>query len=307
MNRWDDRKPVFAGAGPPGMGTPWGTLAEIARRLLAPLGYDVQIEPESFGLENTRYVSDGRADFGATHLSRIRASFRGEAEFSAEGQRANLRLLATINHPSWVTVAGRRGSVLTDLAQLGSIDQPLQIKSGTGQVLDLLLQHYGTSRRALEERGATFYGFERGREVLSWARDGEFDLIVDTVYAAYTPEARHWWEASVFNDLVFFDLPEPVIAAVCATTGGRPARLPRHVVRGSREVAAVERLPQAYYARDDMPDDVAALIVETFDVGRSAFRSTHLPYSYDPANVADGGGVPLHPAAERYYRRVGYA
>jgi TRAP-type uncharacterized transport system substrate-binding protein len=182
----------------------------------------------------------------------------------------------------------------------------LQIKSGSGQVLDLLLEHYGTSRRALEERGATFYGFERGREVLGWARDGQFDLIVDTVYAAYTPEARHWWEASVFNDLVFFDLPEPVVSAVCATTGGRPARLPRHVVRGSREVGAVERLPQAYYARDDTPDDAAALIVETFDANHSAFRATHLPYSFDPANVANGCGVPLHPAAERYYRQVGY-
>jgi len=31
-----------------------------------------------------------------------------------------------------------------------------------------------------------------------------------------------------------------------------------------------------------------------------------VPFSYDPATVADGGGVPLHPGAERYYRERGY-
>ena len=30
-----------------------------------------------------------------------------------------------------------------------------------------------------------------------------------------------------------------------------------------------------------------------------------LPFSYDPATVADSGGVPLHPGAARAYRDAG--
>ena len=35
-------------------------------------------------------------------------------------------------------------------------------------------------------------------------------------------------------------------------------------------------------------------------------RWTGQPFSYDPMTVADGGGVPLHPGAAKYYRERGY-
>ena len=61
---------MFAGAGAPGMGTPWGTLGEVTAKALAPFGYEVRLEGRSFGPNNARYVADGRADLGATHLTR---------------------------------------------------------------------------------------------------------------------------------------------------------------------------------------------------------------------------------------------
>lgn len=305
-DRWAARTPVFAGAGPPGLGTPWGTLAQVAAGILGPLGFELQIEAESFGLDNTRYVADGRADFGATHLARIRASFRGELEFGDEGARDNLRVIAAVNHPSWIGVAVTVASGLTDLADLSGLGRPPRLKTGGGPMFEIVFRHHGIDLGELRAAGATFHGFTPGREVLAWARDGELDAIVDTIYAGYTPEVRHWWEASVFHDLRFLPLPDAAIAEICATVGGHPATLPRHLVRGARPVATVARLPQAYYARDDTPDDVVGLIVEAFDANRDAFRATHIPFSYDPATVAVTHGVPLHPAAERYYRERGY-
>ncbi len=311
-DRWVARTPVFAGAGPPGMGTPWGTLAQVAAGILGPLGFELQIESESFGLDNTRFVGDGRADFGATHLARIRASFRGELEFGDEGARDNLRVIAAINHPSWIGVAVPAASGLTDLRDITGLTDPTglgrppRLKTGRGPIFEILFRHHGIDLDELREAGATFHGFTPGRDVLAWARDGHFDAIVDTIYAGYTPEVRHWWEASVFHDLRFLPLPDAAIEEICATVGGKPAVLPRHLVRGAREVATVARLPQAYYAREDTPDDVVAMIVEAFDANRDAFRATHIPFSYDPATVAVTHGVPLHPAAERYYRDRGY-
>jgi TRAP-type uncharacterized transport system substrate-binding protein len=63
---------------------------------------------------------------------------------------------------------------------------------------------------------------------------------------------------------------------------------------------------QVIYARDDMPEDFAYLLAKALDDNRDLFRKTHLPFSYDPREVARDNGFPYHPGAERYYREMGY-
>ncbi len=82
--------------------------------------------------------------------------------------------------------------------------------------------------------------------------------------------------------------------------------LPRRLVRGLwYDVVAVQRLPQVVYCRDDLDDEVVADLTSALDANRNRFRTSHLAFSYDPANVALAG-VPLHDAARRYYEMVGY-
>ncbi len=53
-------------------------------------------------------------------------------------------------------------------------------------------------------------------------RSGDFDVIIDNVYAAYTPEAQHWWEASILFNLRFLPLPAGLIDRICTELGGSP-------------------------------------------------------------------------------------
>ena len=48
------------------------------------------------------------------------------------------------------------------------------------------------------------------------------------------------------------------------------------------------------------------LLAQALDANRRLFRETHIPYSYDPDEVARDHGIPLHPGAEQYYRERGY-
>jgi TRAP-type uncharacterized transport system substrate-binding protein len=70
-------------------------------------------------------------------------------------------------------------------------------------------------------------------------------------------------------------------------------------------VAAVQRLPQVIYCRDDLGDDVVTDLVRALDSSRNRFRTSHLAFSYDPENVAVAD-VPLHAAAKRYYEAAGF-
>ncbi len=79
---YEDKKLRFAGAGGPGMGTPWGTIGAIIKQALKPLGYDLHIEWRSYGANNSRYVGDGRADFGATHITHALSAYLGRDTYS---------------------------------------------------------------------------------------------------------------------------------------------------------------------------------------------------------------------------------
>ncbi len=304
---YEDRRLVFAGAGGPGMGTPWGTLGAITKRALTPLGYEVHIESRSARTENPRYVGDGRADLGATHASQVLAAFHGRDAFAAEAPRQNLRVIACINHPSWVGVAVRADTGITDLSDVLERRLPVRVKAGNGRAFEMVWEHYGLSRPLIESWGGLFLQTDLEADRVPWAVSGEFDLFVDTIYAAYTPEARHWWEASVLHDLRFLALPQDLIDRIVAEGAGDPSFIPNRLVRGVRsDVPSVARLPQVIYTRDDMPEDFAFLLAKALDDSRGLFRQTHIPYSYDPKNVARDFGVPLHPGAARYYREAGY-
>ena len=140
-----------------------------------------------------------------------------------------------------------------------------------------------------------------------WAVEGDFDLIIDTIYGGYTPEIHHWHEAAVLHDLTFLPVDPAYVAAVTANFHGRPGVLPRRLVRGLwRDVPGIARLPQAIYCRDDLGDDVVTDLVMAIDEHREVYRMSHLAFSVDPANISAGLGVPLHRAARDYYTNRGY-
>jgi TRAP-type uncharacterized transport system substrate-binding protein len=313
------RRPLtFAGASIPGRGTPWGTLAEIAKAALEPAGYDIEIETRSFMFNNARFVADGRCDVGFMNLTQLLHAYFGEDAFEADGPFEDLRLLALINHPTWLGVAAKSETGITDLGQIVRERMPVRIRAATGGMVPLLLEHYGWDDESLGAFGAALLPthdregsvavepqiVEPHRE--GWAESGDFDLIIDTIYAGYTPEIHHWHEAATYHDLDFIALPDNLVSRVASARFGTAGILPRRLVRGLWfDVPAIQRLPQVVYAKGDLDDAVVTDLVGALDSNRNLFRASHLAFSYDPANVALAD-VPLHRAAKRYYEGAGF-
>lgn len=319
----DGKKLVFAGAAPVEAGTPWGTLALVTRRALEPLGYQVEIEVRSWGANNPRYVADGRADLGATQYRAVREAMEGSEGWAGEPPRWNLRLIATINQPAWIGVAVRADSGISDLGEIAKRKLAVRLKTSGEKAITSVLEHYGLSRQRILEWGGHLIGNEAmpetsddplarwaGRDwnqVAPWVVSGEFDAIIDPIYAAYTPEHKHWWEATLLHEMRFLPLPDDLVRRIIEKEQAEAAGfIPHRLMRGvDEDVPTVQRFPQVLYTRLEAPEDFVYDVAKALDTGRHLFRETHMPYSYDPANVAKPRAVPLHPGAERYYREAG--
>jgi TRAP-type uncharacterized transport system substrate-binding protein len=279
---------------------------------LAPHGYDVRIEPEASRGRCPGLVSAGKLEFGATQAILTRWAYAGLHRYAGEGPYPRLRAIATIMHPAWLAVAARWETGITDLAQVRERQLPVRVLGGTGDMFQPILAYYGLSRELIESWGGKFVS---GLAVLPgpryvttpYVRAGDVDLILENVYGAYTPEIAALVEASVLLNLRFLPLPDALIQTLCNDYGGEPGFIPYRLLRGvEAPVPSVYRPWQLIFGRDDMPDEFAYTLARAYDQQRDLFRQTHIPYSYDPDEVGRAQGVPLHPAAERYYREQGY-
>jgi uncharacterized protein len=308
---FQDKKLVFGGAGP---GTPWGTLGAVTAQALAPLGYEVRVERNASRGRCPGMVQRGELEFGATQGITTGWAYAGSHNYASDGPMPRLRVIANIMHPAWLGVASRWESNITDLGQIAQQQMPVRVLGGGGEMFGTIMAHYGLSREKIESWGGRFLpsvvtssagGGPYGTS--PWVRSGEFDLIMDNLYAAYTPEAAAFHEAAVLFNLRFLPLPDELVQKICKELGGEPGQIPYRLVRGvEAPTASVYRPSQLIFGRDDMPEDFAYLLAKALDDGRDLFRKVHIPYSYDPRTVTDSQGIPLHPGAERYYREVGY-
>jgi len=308
---FDDKHLIFGGAGP---GTPWGTLGEVTGKALASHGYDVRIEREASRGRCPGMLTQGLVDLGATQSIMTRWAYEGTHGYTKDGPYSRLRSIATIMHPAWLAVATRWDSGITDLSQIKERKIPVRVLGGQGEMFGAIWAHYGLSQELIESWGGRFlptivratngqgpYG------VSGWARSGEFDVIMENLYASYTPEAAAFHEAAALFSLRFHPLPDDLIQSICKNLGGEPGFIPYRLVRGvEAPTASVYRPEQLIFGRDDMPDDFAYLLAKSLDDNRNLFRETHIPYSYDSKTVAKDNGIPLHPGAARYYREAGY-
>jgi TRAP-type uncharacterized transport system substrate-binding protein len=304
-----DKQLVFGGAGP---GTPWGTLGEVTARVLRPYGYAIRVDPEASRGRCPGMVSAGKLELGATQAIITRWAYAGLHRYASEGPYPRLRVIATIFFPAWLGVAARWESGITDLHQVREQRLPVRILGGTGDLFQPILEYYGLSREQIESWGGKFIpglATTPGPRYVSSpnVRAGDVDLIMENIYAAYTPEAASFIEASILLNLRYLPLPDDLVQTLCRDFGGEPGFIPYRLLRGvDAPVASVYRPWQLIFGRDDMPDEFAYLLAQAYDDNHDAFRQTHIPYSYDPHQVARDNGIPLHPGAERYYHERGY-
>lgn len=154
------KKPVFGGSGP---NAGWGSLGAITKEAMKFYGWDVQICTACAGAERASRLVAAAAipprggpneppqpvtplDFGATGSQYLWWAYQGSHGFmkDPEGPRKQLRLIANIQSPSYLVVAVKADSAITDLAQIKEKRLPVRI---------LTLMRDGAIRRVSQVMG----------------------------------------------------------------------------------------------------------------------------------------------------------
>jgi TRAP-type uncharacterized transport system substrate-binding protein len=314
------KRPVLASACPDAC--PWGELGDFVKAAMAPMGYEVILCRNCNRTEGPRLVAkiapppplvgqdllvgtdtrfDNPPDFGITASGFLAAGYQGKGPYAKDGPFRNLRLIARIEDPTYLLVAVRKESGITDLGQIKERRLPVKILVA-GDSATALLEYYGLTPQVLASFGAS-EGLAMGANNATG-----FDVIVsDLASPANNPESSFWTSLTQKNDLKFLDIPEPFLARMAAEPGYERVTAKWGLLRGvDRIIPTIGRSGEAVFARDDTPEQAAYDIAKAIDQRRGELKWFVRPYSYDPRTVGSNLGVPLHPGAARYYREAGY-
>jgi len=317
----DAKKPVFGGACKI---CPWGAMAEVVKQAMAPYGYEVQICYNCNAAEAPRIVSEakmppayrpdpamgeilaprnveglGKIDFGATAVQFLRNAYKGTGPYAKEKPRTNLRLIANIQDPSYVLVAARASSGITDLAQIKG--KPVRVlTAGIGADTNRILAYYGLTRESIAAAGGRVGNTEDDKE--------KFEVVIGGAGVMSTaPEWRVWTEICQKYDLKFIQLPEELLDILAKEGEQERGTIPVGLYRGvDRAIGTVVRTGTVVYGRDDMTDQFAYDVAKALDEQQQLLQWAHISFSYNVHTVWKAYEAPLHPGAQRYYREKGY-
>ena len=318
-----EKRPVFGGAC---RVCPWGTMAEVVQAAMRPYGYDVQVCYNCNRADAPRIVSEARTpppyepdpavpevlaprnapglgpvDFGATAIQFLRDAYRGKGFYAGEKPRTNLRLIANIQDPTYVLVAARAETGITDLSQVRQKVWPVRIlEAGIGSDSSRILAYYGLSKEVVEAAGGRVGRSHEDREA--------FDVVIGGGGGMSTaPEWSIWTEISQEQDLRFIELPDDLLAELAREGEQQRGTIPVGLYPGvTRPIPTVVRTGTVVYGRDDLPDAFAYDVAKALDEQQHLLQWRHLSFSYNVHAVWKGYEVPLHPGAARYYRERGY-
>jgi hypothetical protein len=318
-----EKKPVFGGAC---RLCPWGAMAEVVQTAMKPYGYDVQICYNCNAADAPRIVSEARmpppykpdpavpailaprnapdlgaVDFGAVAIQFLRNAYRGTGVYAHDKPRTNLRLIANIQDPSYLLVAAKAETGITDLAEIRQKRWPVRILiAGIGGDPAAILARYGLLKEVIEAAGGHIGNSPEDKE--------NFDVVIGGGGPMTTaPEWRIWTEISQKFNLNFIELPDDLLAKLARDGDAERGIIPAGLYRGiERPIPTVVRTGTAIYGRADMPDDFAYLVAKAMDEQQQLLQWRHLNFSYNVHTVWNGYEVPLHPGAARYYKEKGY-
>jgi len=314
----DIKKPVLGAACKV---CPWGALAEVVRAAMAPSGYDVKICYNCSMADAPRIVDDrrmppplssyrgfvplemmpappnGPVDFGVTSVANVVAAYQGVRAYAADGPRKRLRLIANIQAPSYLIVAVKADSTITNLGDIKG--RPVHVL--TGGDADAVLAFYGMTPRSIEAAGGHVGPGNNPAERKN------YDVIIAGGSLGNAPEYNIWYEASQRYDLRYLQLPDELLTKLAADTDQELGIVPLGLLRGvDRPIHTVVRTGIAVYGRADLPDEFAYDVAKAIDAHQDLLQWSHLNFSYNWRVVSKADDLPLHPGAARYYREMRY-
>lgn len=269
------------------------------------------------GLGAIKDVQNGKLDLCiVTPSAQSSLALTGEGLFKRTGPMPNLRAIGTLPQRDRMVLAVHPKYGVKSWEDIHRVKPPLRIATSTddgtsfiGYLATELLEAHGLTRELLESWGGEIIscGY-RPEQSTDKVLSGEVDCLLQE--AIMIP----WWSNLIETDLL---IPVPSQPPALARLAAKE-RLGPATIRGGfwknipYEVLAMDFADFAIVVSNDMPDDVAALLSWIFINTRAVlevqylhFPSERSPLTWplDPKAMVTTH-LPLHPAAENWYREA---
>ncbi|KAK7177864.1 hypothetical protein PSPO01_16087 [Paraphaeosphaeria sporulosa] len=272
------------------------------------------------GIEAAEQVFDGEAQLGIiTPAGLFPDALVGKGIFAAKGPMPSLRTLAVLPQRDRLMLAIHPKFGIKSYADLRRVKPALRIATsmddGTnfiGYIAMRVLAAHGITKEVLESWGGSFVLTDRPEKALENMRIGKADAVLQE--AIMTP----WW-SHLMEDHHLVPIPAEAdaLASLANQNGFAPASIRAgfwDTEHNKEEIPAVEFSDFIIIVRDDMPDDIAYQLTWCLNETKATLESQykHMPPERSPLTYPLDGfamakpSLPLHPAAERYYKEAGY-
>jgi TRAP transporter TAXI family solute receptor len=302
-------EPLRIGAMPVGSG--WYVAAAAFEQVLKPaLGSrDVEVIARGGGVANPMVVEQGKAEIALSNVATSVWAANGQELY--KGHKAtHIRALIGGLNPVYMAMMVRNDFIkktgLDTMDKIFESGKPLRIVmkppgSNVPPTVDMILAAYGLDRAKIKANGGEIIQVDTA-QIPDVIREGRADILLDTVLKGHPMIT----EVSLTGDIRFVDLSEKARATL-GKNGVKPAQFPEWFKGQSGPTWGAD-FGTELIARDDLPDDVAYKIVQTFmDKREDLVRAYPAFKAFDPkqAAKAENIGIPLHPGAIKYYKEHG--
>ncbi|SFK75607.1 hypothetical protein SAMN05421835_13223 [Amycolatopsis sacchari] len=226
-----------------------------------------------------------------------------------------LRALGTLPQRDRLVTCVDAALGVSRMSELAELLPALRIATSPDDGVNLIgaaahrqLEAIGVSAARLDEAGGGFVYSERPFPAIAAFRDGTANVLIHE--AIMTPA---WQRVTERKEVTYLDV-DPAVTEAFARWHWPTATVPAGYLPGlAHDLTALEFSDFLLVCREDLPDDIAALIAWCLVCTRQALevQYRHLPadrspvtYPLDPRAIATAP-IPLHPAAEETYSALG--
>lgn len=295
-------------------GTPWHSFATVLAQQFeaAAPGTRARLVRGGNGYWNPIVVNSRRAEFGLSNTASAAWAYSGDETAYGKKKYADIRAVIAGLRPVWIAPLMREGYI----RETGSstLQRALRVPRAAPRivmrpassvvpvVVDKILAAMGTSRQTLRERGGDVLQLGAA-QIPSMIRGGRADLYFEAV----GPGRAAALNAALSGHVRLVDLPSGARDAL-GGNGLIPLSLPLGPGRESRAVSTVE-LGTMLIVHRDVGNRQVYRMLEVLTAGRDALARSHpawREYAPSPYRALNTRGVPLHPAAVRFFRERGW-
>ena len=303
---------VRIAAGHPG--TPWHAFAAVLAQQFeasAP-GASAALVRGGNGYWNPIVVNARRAEFGLSNTASAAWAFTGDETAYGKTKYRDIRAVMAGLRPVWIAAMLRKGYVRG--TGLSTLRRVLRAKRGAPRivmrpagsvvpvVVDKILAAMGSSRQILRERGGDVLQVGAA-QIPSMIRGGRADLY----FEAAGPDRAVALGAVLPGHVRFVGLPPGAVDAL-GGAGPAPLALPLRS-EGRRQPVRTVDLGTMLIVHRDVGNEAVYRMLEILIGGRDALAQSHpawRDYAPSPFKALKTRGVPMHPAARRFYRERGW-